>query len=207
MRAPRWASPSRVASAAPLLLAAALLVAGCRSTRVLMPPRVDLAPHVRIGLVTFTVDGAKGELAVLATQRFTEAMLAAQPGIEILELGTMPGPADPAAVRALGEAQGVRTVLVGHVAVSNVRPRISWLSRKTVSAEMNIELRARLLSSESGSTLWTQSSRREATLASLDFDGLIPVFSATDPEEAYGDLIDALVRDLTYDFRPTWVKQ
>jgi hypothetical protein len=186
--------------------AAAIAATSCRSTRVLMPPRVDLAPHVRIGLVTFTVDGAKGELAQLATQRFAEAMLAAQPGLEILELGVIAGPADPAAARTLGAAQGVRTVVLGHLVVSDVKPKVS-LIRRTASAEMNVELRARLLSAESGSTLWTQSSRRRATLAALDWDGVVPVFSATDPDEAYGEMINALVYDLTYDFRSTWVKQ
>ena len=33
------------------------------------------------------------------------------------------------------------------------------------------------------------------------------VLDASDPEETYGAMVDRLVRDVTYDFRSTWVRQ
>ena len=58
----------------------------CASKRVLVPARVDLHPYGRIGLVTFTVENAKGNLHQFATERFAENVLSAQPGIEILPI-------------------------------------------------------------------------------------------------------------------------
>ncbi|MGH7672496.1 MAG: hypothetical protein ACREMC_06320, partial [Gemmatimonadales bacterium] len=72
---------------------AALLVLtsglACASKRVLVPPRMDLRPYGKLGLVTFSVENAKGTLHQFATERFAENVLAAQPGIEILELGNI----------------------------------------------------------------------------------------------------------------------
>src|SRR5438046_10610994 len=66
-----------------------LVVSACGGGRrsVLVPPRLDLQPYGRLGLVTFTVENAKGTLHEFATERFAEDMLAAQPGTEVLELG------------------------------------------------------------------------------------------------------------------------
>src|SRR2546426_11861080 len=50
--------------------------------RVLDPPRLDLRPFGRVGLVLFTVEGARGSLNELATQPFSEYVLAAQPGVD-----------------------------------------------------------------------------------------------------------------------------
>src|SRR2546428_13914308 len=57
------------------------------SPRVLLPPRLNLSPYGQIGLVTFTAENAKGSLHEFATRRFSEHVLAAQTGIEALELG------------------------------------------------------------------------------------------------------------------------
>ena len=52
-----------------LTLVLALLAAGCGgATRVLVPPRVDLRPYGKLGLVTFTVENAKGSLHEYATE-------------------------------------------------------------------------------------------------------------------------------------------
>src|SRR5256886_11870073 len=48
-----------------------LVVSGCGGGRrsVLLPPRLDLQPYGRLGLVTFTVENAKGSLHEFATER------------------------------------------------------------------------------------------------------------------------------------------
>src|SRR5438552_18289050 len=64
-----------------------LLAAGCGGNKVLVPPRLDLRPYGKLGLVTFTVENAKGSLHQFATERFDEELMAAQPGFEVMVLG------------------------------------------------------------------------------------------------------------------------
>ena len=162
---------------------------------------------VSIGLVTFTLEGARAPLAPLATQRFASRLLGAQPGIEILELGTVAGHIDAAAARRLATEHGVRTVIAGHLVVSNVRPRVRVLGGVRASAEANVSLAVRFLNGESGATLWTRDARVQETVAAVAIVDGQTVFGAQDVDEAYGELVDRLVWELTQDFRATWVKR
>lgn len=191
-------------SAVPLALTVATLAAGCGGKRILVPPRLDLAPRAPVGLVTFTIENAQGSLHEFATQRFAEHVLDGQPGVELLELGEQPERVDAAAARRLGEEQGLRSVFVGHIVVSDVRPRVSVTGGLRASAEASVTMTVRLFSTESGGTVWTQSAATRETIAALRVDGGRVVFGAADPEEAYGDLVDRLVYRLTADLRPTW---
>lgn len=182
-------------------------VAACRGPRTLVEPRVALQPHVRIGLVTFSTEGARGALAPLATQRFMAAMLEAQPGIEVLELGTLPGPVDAAAARRLGEAHGIRSVVAGHLVVSDLKPRVSVLGGLRASVEADLALTVRMFSAESGATLWSRNAQLRETMGSVSIVNGEAVLGAQDPEEAYGDLVGHLVWEVTHDFRSTWVRQ
>jgi hypothetical protein len=70
------------------LLLILLSAAACGSKRpatqqVLVPPRLDLRQHGRVGLILFTLERAKGDLDAFATRRFSENILAAQPGVEV----------------------------------------------------------------------------------------------------------------------------
>jgi hypothetical protein len=193
-----------------LVLALMLVTAttACRSRpQVLVPPRIDLAPHTRIGLVTFAAQNAQGTLPAFATQRFAEQLLRAQPGIEILELGELEGPVDASVVRRLGEQHDVRTVIVGTLVISDIKPRVQVFGGLGASAEATVSLATRLLSTESGGTLWTQSSRVRETLAAVSLVNGQAVFGAQDPQEAYGEIVDGLVWTLTRDFRATWQRQ
>src|ERR1051326_8021696 len=66
----------------------ALVLASCGHRRVFLkvPPRVNVEQYGRVGLVTFTVENAKGQLNELATRRFSEALLDAQ-RVEVMEIG------------------------------------------------------------------------------------------------------------------------
>ena len=204
---------SRNARVAALLLAGAVLttVAACGGGRaynqVLLPPAVDLASHNRIGLVTFTAEKARGSLPALATQRFMEHMLRAQPGIEILELGVIAGPVDAAAARRLGTEHGVRTLVVGQIAISDLKPRISIAGGLGASAEATVTLATRLITTESGATIWSRSSRLRETIGAIGLLDGQAVFSAQDPQEAYGEMVNRLVWNVTTDFRGTYVRQ
>lgn len=186
-----------------VLLTACLAGAGCASHRVLVPPRLDLAPYGGIGLVTFTVENAKGGLGDLATRRFEEYMLGAQKGFEVQDFAAT----DSAA--ALSGARGVPVVFLGHLKVSNVKPGGGVLGlasahlEATVSAELWVELR----STKTGGRLWSASSAATEKVGQVALQGGVPEFSARDPNDAYGRLVDRLVYAVTWDLRSTWVKQ
>ena len=186
-----------------LVMLTALAGTACASHRVLLPPQLDLAPYGSVGLVTFTAENAKGALGDLATRRFAEHMLAAQRGIEAQEF-----PASDSAA-ALGGARGVPVVFLGHLKVSQVKPSGSLLGltaahvAATVSAELSVELR----STKTGGTLWRSSSTATERVGELSFAGGVPEFSARDPNDAYGQLVNRLVYAVTWDLRSTWVKQ
>ena len=190
-------------SPAAALILAALASVACASHRVLLPPQLSLTPYSSVGLVTFTVEHARGTLGDLVTRRFEEYMLAAQRGIEVQEFAT----ADSAA--ALGGARGVPVVFLGHLKVSDVKPSGGLLGlalahvEATVSAELSVELR----STKTGGTLWRASASRTEKVGELTIAGGIPEFSARDPDEAYGHLVNRLVYAVTWDLRSTWVKQ
>jgi hypothetical protein len=178
--------------------AAIALTAACSHHQmVLDPARFDLHPYGRLALMQFTIENAKGSLQQVATRRFSEAVLAAQPGIELLELA----PADSARARELP------VMFLGHIKVSNVKPSASLnglLSVPRVEAKVTVELSVQLVSTTTGGTLWRASSIATETIGKMGISGGLPYFSAEDPDEAYGALVGYLVRQVTWDFRPTW---
>jgi len=64
----------------------------------------------------------------------------------------------------------------------------------------------RMLSTETGATLWTRSVRLTEAIANLGVVDGQAVFGAQDAEEVYGALVERLVREVTNDFRSTWVR-
>jgi len=72
---------------------------------------------------------------------------------------------------------------------------------------VSVELTVRLLSTASGGTLWTRSSRATETVGEIGLVDGRPVFGAEDPDDAYGRLVEVLVDEVTMDLRPRRVKQ
>lgn len=202
---------------APLLLVLAFVLIGCASNKVLVPPRLDLTQYGRVGLVAFTIENAKGDLNGLAAERFLSEVLAAQPGIEVLELGEAAAllaeagePAlGPRAIQRIGDAYRVPAIVVGHLKVSDVKPRgmLSGISLPRVEATVTVDLTVRLYSTESGGTLWSRRAQVTDVVGQVGFVGGDVYFSAEDPGEAYGRLVDGLVLTVTDDLRPHWVSQ
>jgi hypothetical protein len=63
---------------------------------------------------------------------------------------------------------------------------------------------ARLFSTETGATLWTNSVFRKESLANLSLgQGQIPYFDVKDQDETHKILVEHMVYELTRDFRPT----
>jgi len=199
-----------------LVVAVGLLTIACaKRATVQVPPRVDLHALGTIGIVEFQ-SGAKGNLPAFATQRFIEALQESQPGVRVLELGHVDdlskdnGSVDHATVKAIGEKYEIDALIVGDLLVKEVRPNVdvvSMIKTMSVSADVDAALTARLLETGRGATLWTRGSRCTRTVAHVGMGGGKVVFDARDPEGAYGELVDALIGQITDDFRVSYVKQ
>jgi hypothetical protein len=200
-----------------LILAATV---GCasstRTVRVAVPPRVELRAYPAVGLVTFNSTGDAG-LDRLGTQKFLEAVLAAQPGARVVELGSeaqvlasVSGRTwDPATLRAVKEAHRVDVLVLGRVDVDRAKPQFqlsTMLKQMNVRAEVDARLSAKLLETASGATLWTDASQCTTNIAHAQFnDRGQGGFGATDPKATYGDMLDGLVWNITDAFRTHYV--
>ena len=184
-------------------LAAALLLAGCAAKYSQVPPRMDLAPYGRVALAPFTAEPSDSVAGVLATERFAEALLTGQ-RIELLELA-----AADTAWRAAADSAGAPAVFVGHLTLKDDRPRGSLsLAGLNVRSTVTAELSVRLVSTETGGTLWRSRSERRGTVGRLAVSASgMPAMSVRDRDEAYGELVRDLVGDVTRDMRETWVRQ
>jgi len=199
-----------------LALCGALALSACSSKYAAVPARLDLAPYGRIAVVTFSTDQSNSVMSTLATQRFAEALLASQTGIELLELDAadstfkgLSANADGAALaQALGRERNIPAVFIGQLKVSGVKPRGNLsVSGMNVRAAVSAELTVRLLSTKTGGTVWRSSSAANGTVGRLALSGSLPSIAMRDKEEAYGEVVGLLVSDVTRDLRPTWVKQ
>jgi hypothetical protein len=178
----------------------------------MVPPRVDLRAYDAVGIVELA-SNAKGNLHEFATQKLIGTITSAQPGARLLELG------DEArvlasiqrdelsfdAVQEIGQKYGVDALLVGRLDVTNVKPRLqlsNLLTSMSAQADVEAALSARLLETESGATVWTDSAQTGETVAHVSVIPRGPSeFSASDPEEAYGRLVQVLVHRVSDDFQ------
>jgi hypothetical protein len=173
--------------------------------RVLLPPTLNLVPHKNIGLFIFSVENAKGTLHEFATRRFEEYVLAAQSGIEMREFTS----ADSGRIFSSRDTSGVPVAFFGHLKISNVKPSGSLTAglAPVMQATVTVELSVWLVNTRTGGVMWRRSSQSTEKVGGLSFIGGTPSFSARDPNDAYGRLINQLVYNVTYDVRSTWVDQ
>jgi hypothetical protein len=213
-----WNRAVRPAPARALLaVCGTLALSACGAHYAQVPARLDLEPYGRVAVVTFSTEQANKDLSTLATQRFAEALLSSQSGVELLELSSadtalqalaLAGDAS-ALAQALGREKHVPAVFLGQLKVTGVKPRglISAAGALNVRASVSAELTVRLLSTSTGGTVWRSSSVADGTVGRLALAGQLPSVAVRDPNEAYGEVVGTLVRNVTRDLRPTWVKQ
>ncbi|UCC40145.1 MAG: hypothetical protein JSV96_01420 [Candidatus Aminicenantes bacterium] len=196
-----------------ILIFVLFIFASC-GTVVIVPPEIDLSPQERIGLISFSIENAEGNLDVMATQRFLQVMTTYQ-NVQVIELGSLEAvlekinkkTLDQEAIRAIGDHFEVNSFFYGKINVSDVKPMVdigALIHRLQVRATFTISMTSRLFSTETGATLWTDSADRKETLAYMSMaKDRVPYFDVRDEEDAYKGLTERLVLDLTRDFRPT----
>jgi hypothetical protein len=160
-------------------------VAGCAKYTI-VPPAVNLMDYADLGLVAFQAEGVQGDLGGLAAQLFLEEITRAQ-RVPVVEMGAPEEVLvkidkkafDRDAAKAVGAEYGVRSYFLGEVAITKVKPQVDLaapLSKALfVRAKFDIALTVRLVSTESGATIWTESLRREGTVGALGMgpDGVL----------------------------------
>ncbi len=197
-----------------LVLIACLVVvtAGCaaRYQTVRVAPRIDLTQHQIIAVVEFDSSNA-GELGPLATRRFTDLARRDQGLVRMMDIDLDTEQRNHTVFKELGERDGVRTILIGTIEVSDIRPNLSiskTLRSGSLTANVDATLTVDLIETATGASIWSASARTTRTVGYISvFNGKDFTFDAEDPEQAYGDLIDALVTQVTSDFRATWVRE
>jgi hypothetical protein len=199
-----------------LAVCGSLAIAACASKYSQVPARLDLAPFGRIALITFAADQPNSAMGSLATQRFAEALLANQSGVELLELNAgdsslkkLGSSVDGVELaKALGKDRNVPAVFVGSLKISNVKPHGHIdASGMNVRAGVSAELTVRLLSTSTGGTVWRSSSVASGTLGGVNISDRLPSIGVRDKDQAYGEMVSQLIAEVTRDLRPTWVKQ
>ena len=196
------------------LVVVALGAAACSSSRVLVPPRVDLADFGTVGLVEFAA-GEEKDLGQLATQEFVSSLQAAQPGVPFLELGDQTAllqevgreRIDPAAVQAIGKQYRVDTLVIGTLVANDISPRISLDTLgKSVNARAEVEgkLVAKIYDAQPGATLWTNAADGRETVAAVQLSRGGIGGGGDDLGHAQGRLVQTLVARVTNDFWPHW---
>jgi len=187
----------------------------CSSHYVLDPPAVDLSQFEPLGLITFSVVNAKGDLDAIATQSFVQHVTAAQ-RVPILEFGNLDAvfsktgakALDPEAAKAIGQSYAVKSFFHGDVRISKVKPQVDVAAvlggSLAVRASFDIAVTVRLVSAETGATLWTRSAAQNGTVGVLSLGAdQVPYFGMSDKDQAIMNIIADLMHRITRDFRPT----
>lgn len=191
-----------------------MLASGCGSkTRV--PPRIDLSNYEVIGVIDFEAS-KQGELGPMATRRFIEEARRDQGLVRVLELGSEANVLQevgeerlgPAAYRAMAQRYGIHTLFTGELLVSDVRPAVRLTSDFRdigMAADVDATLTVNMIEASSGASIWNRSGDVTTRIGGVSvLGGRDVVFDADDPERAYGEMVDALVHQVTWDFRVTW---
>ena len=196
-----------------LCLGALVVTAACAGARyetVTVPPRVDLAQHQLIGIIEFDSPDQR-ELAPMVTARFVESARSDQGLVRMVFLHAEGRRPDAMRLRQIADEHGLRTILVGDLRVSRVRPSMSVsnsLSSARVSGAIEATLPVVMIEPEPGASLWSASGRAHETVGGLSVQGAKHVdFGAVDPRAAYNDMVDALVTQVTRDLRGSWERR
>jgi len=200
-----------------LAVCGAFALPACGAHYAQLPARLQLEPYGRIALVTFSAERPADSLDALATRHFAEELLASQSNVELIELGPtdstvrrLAATGDGAALaQALGRDRDVAAVFLGHLSMSNVKPRgeLASVHEVRVGAEVTGQLSVSLLSARTGGTVWRSSAAASQNVGHVSLSAAQPSVAVRDPEDASREVVRQLVAGVTRDLRPTWIKQ
>ncbi len=190
-----------------------VMLLGCsQRQQVLIPPKVDLAQFRTIGIIEFSSNAEK-DLNRYVTQRYMQTVQSAQPGVRFLELGSRKhllrsgqhDQLDYNTIKSIARKHNVDAIMSGHLKVSKMKPKIrlsSVLESMKAKVEVEALLSTRLWETESGATVWTNSSIAKDSVANFSAGKKGSVsFGMRDPEDKYGKIVPVLVNRNTHDFR------
>jgi hypothetical protein len=204
-------------------IVATIGLAACSSTMMVkVPPRMMLDRNQTVGIIAFDVEGSPdGDHNV--TGKFMEAIQEEQPGVAILELGSLSTvlkevkhPSLTAdAVKAIGKQFNVDGVISGQMAMKQSKPNVDvdlsqGLKLDSVKAQIRLDgtLNAKLMTTSRGATVWTGSSSMWINLANVGGTGMgTGSFSFADRGRQVEKLINGMIRSATRDFQSTWERQ
>jgi len=103
----------------------------------------------------------------------------------------------------------VAAVFAGHMKITNPTASggIVGLVTPHLEATVRVDLTVRMLSTQSGGTVWRSSAWATQKVGQVSLVGGELNFAARDPKTAYGPLVNRLIELVTEDFRSTWVRQ
>lgn len=195
-----------------IMICVPILYACAHTEKVLIPPRVDLKTYKAIGVINFSSTN-KSDLEEYVTQKYIQTVQSAQPGVRFMELGSKEhvltrishSALDLDAIKSIGDAYNVDALIFGNFTTTNPKPNVrlsSSLQSLKAGALVEASLITKIWETDSGVVLWTNSTARKKKVAGLyaDTNGNIK-FGASDPEEAYGQLVPEMVYANTADFR------
>jgi hypothetical protein len=118
---------------------------------------------------------------------------------------------DLTAIKSIGSAYKVDALIFGHFSASEPKPNVrlssTWESLHA-GAIIEATLLSKLWETDSGVTLWSNTTVRKEPVASLKADSSGNIeFGASDPKETYGNLVPELVFANTTDFRAYYVRR
>lgn len=203
-----------------LLSFAILSIASCTKTvRVYNPPRLDLSKFGRLGLITFS-DNARPSVGQYATDQFQNAIHSAQGGIPIVELGTEENvlnnigsnQLDAQARQKIRKQYNVSAIFIGSVVYSDIKTNVNLKDyarlRANVNTTLNATLSVKLIETEGGATIWSDSVSWKRKLGNLNISEHSGVSVGTKGyEDAYRKLVPDMVYDVTRDFRGRYVRK
>ena len=185
-----------------------LFAAGCISG----VPVIDLTEYGRVGFIDVS-SSAEGEIAKVASQELVEKIMQIDKDkITVVELGSEEEilqalgreRIDPETIQMIGKKYNVGVIVSSHLNISEVRPHIdisTIVKSFGVKAEVDASLIVKLLETEGGGTLWSDSVKDTESVASVSIgSGSLFHFDAGTPEKAYGELIRNLVRKISSHF-------
>ena len=193
-----------------IIMAGALLLftAGCAPG----VPVIDLTQYGRVGFIDVG-SNVEGAIAKVASQELVEKIMQIDKDkITVVELGSEEEilralgreRIDPETIQMIGKKYNIGVIVSSHLNISEVRPHIdiSVITESFgVKADVDASLIVKLLETEGGGTLWTDSAEDTQSVASVSIgSGGLFHFGASTPEKAYGELVRNLVGKISRDF-------